>query len=213
MEQGFYMKRGKRGLDVMIAVTGLLMSFPFFIVIPILIKLVSPGPIFYKQERVGKKGQLFHVYKFRTMINDAEKHTGPVEVVTNDSRIIPFGNLLRGFGLDEIPQFINVLIGEMSVVGPRPERPFAVEQHEILQGKRLHVKPGLFGPSEIQYGFSDDSPHVTIAEKVFWDLKYVHKPSLVHDIQLMFFVMLKIMFRKYCFAEVLYCQNKNLPIL
>ncbi|MBI4778726.1 sugar transferase [Candidatus Desantisbacteria bacterium] len=213
MDKGFYMKKGKRGLDIMIAFVGLLMSLPFFIVIPILIKLVSPGPVFYKQERVGRKGQVFHIYKFRTMIHDAERHTGPVEVVLNDSRIIPLGNLLRGFGLDEIPQFINVLSGEMSVVGPRPERPFAVEQHEILQGKRLHVKPGLFGPSEIQYGFSDDSPHVTIAEKVFWDLKYVNKPSLRHDIQLIFFVMLKIMFRRCCFGEVLYCQNKSLPIL
>ena len=213
MEKGFYMKKGKRGLDMVIALTGLLMSLPFFIVIPILIKLVSPGPVFYKQERVGKKGQVFHIYKFRTMIHDAERHTGPVEVAVNDSRIIPLGSLLRGFGLDEIPQFINVLIGEMSVVGPRPERPFDVEQHEVLQGKRLHVKPGLFGPSEIQYGFSDDATHVTVQEKVFWDLKYVNKPSLGHDIQLIFFVILKIMFRRYCFGEILYCQNKSLPIL
>ncbi|MEK7812607.1 MAG: DNRLRE domain-containing protein, partial [Candidatus Desantisbacteria bacterium] len=73
-------------------------------------------------------------------------------------------------------------------------------------------KPGLFGPSEIQYGFSDDSPHVTIAEKVFWDLKYANKPSLGHDIQLIFFVILKIMFRRYCFGEILYCQNENLPL-
>jgi lipopolysaccharide/colanic/teichoic acid biosynthesis glycosyltransferase len=212
MEEGFYMKKGKRGLDIIIALTGLLMSLPFFIVIPILIKLVSTGPVFYKQERVGEKGQVFHIYKFRTMINDAEKHTGPVEVIANDSRIIPWGNLLRGFGLDEIPQFINVLSGEMSIVGPRPERPFAVEQYEILQGKRLHVKPGLFGPSEIQYGFSDDSPDVTIAEKAFWDLKYATNPSLVHDIQIIFFVILKILFRRYCFGEVLYCQNEILPI-
>lgn len=213
MEKGFYLKKGKRGLDVVIAITGLLIAFPFFIIIPILIKMMSPGPVFYKQERVGKRGQVFHIYKFRTMVNDAEKHTGPVEVVANDSRIIPLGSLLRRFGLDEIPQFINVLMGDMSVVGPRPERPFDVEQHVVLQGKRLHVKPGLFGPSEVQYGFSDDAIDVTVHEKVFWDLKYANMPSLGHDIKLIFFVILKIMFREYYFGDILYNQSKNLPAL
>ncbi|MFH1096974.1 MAG: sugar transferase [Candidatus Desantisbacteria bacterium] len=213
MEKGFYLKKGKRGLDVVIAVTGLLIAFPFFIIIPILIKIVSSGPVFYKQERVGKRGEVFHIYKFRTMVNDAEKHTGPVDVTTNDPRIIPLGSLLRRFGLDEIPQFINVLMGHMSVVGPRPERPFDVEKHEVLQGKRLHVKPGLFGPSEIQYGFSDDAVDVTVHEKVFWDLKYANKPSFGHDIKLIFFVILKILFREYYFGDILYNQGKKLHIL
>jgi len=213
MEKGFYLKKGKRGLDIVIAITGLLVAFPFFIIIPILIKIVSPGPVFYKQERVWKRGEVFHIYKFRTMVNDAEKHTGPVEVTTNDPRIIPLGSLLRKFGLDEIPQFINVLMGHMSVVGPRPERPFDVEQHEVLQGKRLLVKPGLFGPSEVQYGFSDDAIDVTVHEKAFWDLKYANKPSLWHDIKLIFFVILKILFREYYFGDILYNQSKNLPAL
>lgn len=89
---------------------------------------------------------MFHIYKFRTMVNDAEKHTGPVDVTTNDPRIIPLGSLLRRFGLDEIPQFINVLMGHMSVVGPRPERPFDVEKHEVLQGEKIACKARTLWP-------------------------------------------------------------------
>ncbi|MCX7727387.1 MAG: sugar transferase, partial [Chitinispirillaceae bacterium] len=118
----------KRLMDITVSLVVLLLGLPIWIIIAILIKATSKGPVIYKQERVGKNGKIFTMYKFRSMYEDAEKRTGPVWAQKEDPRITPIGKFIRKTRIDEIPQFINVLKGEMSLVGPRPERPFFVEQ-------------------------------------------------------------------------------------
>jgi len=130
-----------RLLDVVGSLAILSLTFPVMLVTALLVKLTSCGPLLYRQERVGKGGQVFGLYKFRTMINDAEKHVGPVWASKDDQRITPVGRILRRTRLDELPQLYNILCGHMSLVGPRPELPFFVERHKALQGARLVVKP------------------------------------------------------------------------
>jgi len=118
----------KRLFDIIASTFGLILVSPLMLMIALLIKVTSPGPIFYTQERVGLYGKTFKLYKFRTMIDGAEKYTGPVLAKENDPRITPIGKFLRATRLDELPQLLNVLNGEMSLVGPRPERPYFVNQ-------------------------------------------------------------------------------------
>ncbi|MDH4157992.1 MAG: sugar transferase [candidate division Zixibacteria bacterium] len=204
----------KRSLDVVGAIFGLLLTVPFWIMLPLLIKLDSRGPVFYTQLRVGVNrrrkdrryhqkadvvdrrgrerrredtgGQLFRVIKFRTMVHNAEKHTGPVWASKNDSRVTRMGAFLRKTRMDEIPQFVNVLKGDMSLVGPRPERPSFVRE---LSGKidnysnRLTVKPGLTGLAQVESGY--DSSVATVAEKVRYDLEYIENWSLWTDFKIL----------------------------
>ena len=138
----------KRILDIMVALTGLLLALPLMILTVIAIKIFDPGPIFYSQERLGRYEKPFKVYKFRTMRVDAEKLSGPMLAQENDPRITRLGAFLRTVRLDELPQIWNVLVGDMSIVGPRPERPFFVEQfkQEIPEYVyRMNVKPGITG--------------------------------------------------------------------
>ncbi len=180
MKMGMEKKFLKRLFDVVFATFSLLgLSLPMFF-IAILIKLDSAGPIFYKQERVGLYGKTFYVYKFRTMQKDAEKATGPVMASDNDVRITRVGNILRRMRLDELPQFFNVLFGSMSVVGPRPERPFFVKQfqREIPEYNYRHnVKPGITGMAQI-YG----KYNTTAYDKLIYDLMYVQESSIYVDL-------------------------------
>jgi hypothetical protein len=121
-----------RLLDIVGSLVILVVSLPVMVISALLIKLTSPGPVFYQQERVGQGGRLFTLCKFRTMINDAEKYIGPVWAKKDDDRVTPVGRVLRRMRIDELPQVYNVLRGDMSLVGPRPERPFFVEQHRAL---------------------------------------------------------------------------------
>jgi len=144
----------KRILDIMVALTGLLLALPLMILTGIAIKIFDPGPIFYSQERLGRYEKPFKVYKFRTMRVDAEKLSGPMLAQENDPRITRLGAFLRAVRLDELPQIWNVLVGDMSIVGPRPERPFFVEQfkQEIPEYVyRMNVKPGITGLAQV-YG-------------------------------------------------------------
>ena len=170
-----------RMLDIIGAVAILLCALPLMLVASVLIKLTSRGPVLYRQERVGKNGRLFSLYKFRTMIDDAEKHIGPVWAAKNDDRITPLGRILRRMRLDELPQLYNILRGDMSLVGPRPERPFFVERHKALQGVRLAVKPGLTGLAQIR-SFYDLKP----AHKVKYDYIYIQNRSLLLNIYVLF---------------------------
>lgn len=205
----------KRGMDIIGAIVGLILTLPVWLLIPIIIKFDSRGPVFYSQIRVGlnsrKKdrrvlqkvditdqrsrdrrrenysGKLFKVYKFRTMVNDAEKSTGAVWATKNDSRITRIGNLMRKTRIDEIPQFINVLKGEMSLVGPRPERPEFVENLSTKVDNyldRLDVKPGLTGLAQVENGY--DSSVSSVVNKVRYDLEYIKNRSIWLDIKILF---------------------------
>jgi lipopolysaccharide/colanic/teichoic acid biosynthesis glycosyltransferase len=205
----------KRTLDIVGAVTGLILTSPLFIIVPLLVKLESRGPVFYSQVRVGMNrrrggrryhteelaltdgrqrerrrqdylGQVFKVYKFRTMVVDAEKSSGPVWATKGDPRITRIGRIMRKSRIDEIPQFWCVLKGDMSLVGPRPERPHFVSE---LSGKiegyagRLETKPGLTGLAQVTNGY--DSSIASVARKVESDLTYIRNRSLWLDFKIM----------------------------
>lgn len=202
-KETFYRRRGKRIADIIGAILGLIVFFGFFVIIWLLIRLTSPGPAIYKQVRVGKDGEFFTLYKFRSMTQEAELHSAPRETTRNDARITFVGRIIRSIGLDEMPQFINVLKGEMSIVGPRPERPYFVSKNECFQGKWLSVKPGLFGMVEVKYGFSDDCPEITPEDKVPLDLKYIDEYSFLIDVKIFFTIICKILLRHFYFSRIL----------
>jgi lipopolysaccharide/colanic/teichoic acid biosynthesis glycosyltransferase len=153
--------------------------------VAILIKLDSKGPIFYKQERVGKNGKIFTCYKFRSMVVDAEK-SGPQITILNDPRVTRVGYFLRKTHIDEVPQFWNVLKGEMSIVGPRPERPVFIEQFSKIQPlfkRRLVVRPGLTGWNQVNSPNFDASIE-TINNRLKEDFYYIENMSLKLDLEI-----------------------------
>lgn len=175
----------KRVVDIVAAIVGLVLSAPLCLLATLGIKLTSPGPVFFTQERVGQDGVPFRLIKFRTMRVDAEQQSGPVWAQQNDSRITPIGRLLRLSRIDEIPQFLNILAGSMSFVGPRPERPHFVEQlqHEIpFYPLRHAVKPGLTGWAQVRhpYGASVEDAR----EKLRYDLYYIKNMGLLFDLNI-----------------------------
>lgn len=173
----------KRALDVAVASTALLLTAPLWIVVAALIWLEDGGSVFYRQTRVGREEQLFSIYKFRTMREDAEARTGPVFSTQNDDRTTRIGRFLRATRLDELPQLYNVLKGEMSIVGPRPERPVFVEKfkREIPGYSARHaVKPGITGAAQVAGKYD------TAAEdKLIYDLLYVRSAGVAVDLRLM----------------------------
>jgi exopolysaccharide biosynthesis polyprenyl glycosylphosphotransferase len=169
----------KRGLDLILAIIGLIIGSPLLILAAIFIKIDSRGPIVYQQNRVGRRGKIFKIYKLRTMRVDAEKGTGAVWAKRNDPRITVIGKFLRKTRIDEIPQLFNVLKGEMSIVGPRPERPEMVTDFKKLicdYEKRLIVKPGITGLSQIYNRY--DETIADVRKKVKYDLLYIKKMCL-----------------------------------
>ncbi|HZD59453.1 MAG TPA: sugar transferase [Anaerolineae bacterium] len=172
----------KRVSDMVGAALALLIASPAIFVAVVAIKLTSPGPVIYRQLRVGQSEKVFYIYKFRTMVADAEAKTGPVLATEGDSRITPVGRVLRKFRIDELPQLVNVLKGEMSFVGPRPERPFFVEQFkkEIPgYGERFKVKPGVTGLAQINGGYATNARN-----KLKYDLIYIYHQSFFLDIKI-----------------------------
>ncbi|MBO8159711.1 sugar transferase [Thermosyntropha sp.] len=195
----FEQKIVKRLMDILISLIALVVTLPLMLLISLIIKLYDGGSVFYKQERVTENNKVFELYKFRTMIVDAEKYTGPVLATENDPRITPVGRFLRATRLDELPQFINVLKGDMSVVGPRPERPCFVEKFndEIEEFKyRTFVKAGITGLAQVLGRYSTDP-----ANKAKFDLLYIKNYSLLLDIKIIFNT-LKIIFMKESAAGV-----------
>ena len=184
----------KRLTDIFASLFVLFFSSPLWVLISVAIKLDSPGPVVYSQERVGKDGEIFKMHKFRSMRSDAEKESGPVWAPQNDNRVTKVGRFLRNARLDEIPQFINVLDGDMSLVGPRPERPFFVEKlsKQIpLYHRRLKVRPGITGWAQIKQGY--DRTIEDVRSKVRYDLFYIENMSFRMDIKIIlytFYVML-----------------------
>jgi len=187
MESGLpVIRRFKRFTDVLVSVLSCPIWLPVGLIVACLIKITEPrSPILYSQLRIGQFGRVFRMYKFRTMVEGAEKNTGPTWSVEQDPRITPLGRILRKYRLDEIPQLINVLKGEMSLVGPRPERP---ELHAELEkkipffGERLNVMPGLTGWAQIRspYGNSVEDA----ARKLEYDIYYIKHLSISLDLQI-----------------------------
>lgn len=170
----------KRILDIVVALLGFLAAFPFMLLTAIAIKIFDPGPVLYSQERSGRYEKPFKVYKFRTMRVDAEKLSGPMLAQENDPRITRLGAFLRAVRLDELPQIWNVLVGDMSIVGPRPERPFFVEQfkQEIPEYVyRMNVKPGITGLAQV-YG----KYNTTAYDKLIYDLVYIQNTGIRTDL-------------------------------
>jgi len=193
----------KRLFDVSVSTLSILILAAFFIIIAIIIKTNSAGPVFYKQTRVGKNGRLFKILKFRTMVVDADKK-GRQITVGDDSRITSAGKFLRKAKIDELPQIINIIIGDMSFVGPRPEVPKYVEMYNETQRQVLLVRPGITDIASIEYrnesdvlAGSSDPERLYIEEimpiKLNYNLQYIKSISLFTDIKLIISTVLKVL--------------------
>jgi sugar transferase (PEP-CTERM system associated) len=172
----------KRTFDVTAALIGLVLAAPLMLAITIVMKISSRDPVFYHQERVGLNGRIFTVHKFRTMRQDAEAGTGPVWSRPGDARVTTLGQILRRTRLDELPQLRNVLRGDMSLIGPRPERPSFVEQLTAsipFYGQRHVIKPGLTGWAQVRYTYGASVEDAV--EKLQYDLYYIKNMSMVFD--------------------------------
>jgi lipopolysaccharide/colanic/teichoic acid biosynthesis glycosyltransferase len=183
-------KIAKRFLDVLGGLVGLILSLPILLIAGIAIKLDSPGPVFFVQKRAGENGKPFDMIKLRTMEKGASRKTrlvmalnhleGPVYKIPNDPRVTGVGRLLRRWSLDELPQFWNVLRGEMSLVGPRPEELWLVAQYTEEQSKRLCVKPGLTGPMQV-HGRGD----LGMQDRLRLEMDYIRDYSLGKDVSIL----------------------------
>ncbi len=205
----------RRVLNVVASIVGILVTLPLWLVIAILVKFTSRGPVFHTQARVGIDtrnsstgpedprrrhdlgGKPFTIYKFRTMNASAEQHTGPVWATRNDPRVTAVGRVLRQYRLDELPQLINVLKGEMNVVGPRPERPtIFAELRESIPDYRLRqrARPGITGLAQVRQQY--DSCLEDVQRKVEFDLEYVRRQSVWQDLKIMVETIPVILLRK-----------------
>ncbi len=180
----------KRIIDIITSLVGILLLSPVYIAVGIGVKLSSRGPIIYKQERVGIHGKPFLMYKFRSMVNDAEAGT-PKLSSENDSRITPFGLFLRKVRLDEIPQFYSVLKGDMSLVGPRPERQFFIDQivKKAPHYRLLHkVKPGITSWGQVKFGYASNVTEMI--ERLRYDILYIENMSLTMDLKILIYTVM-----------------------
>ena len=185
----------KRLFDIVFSFFGLILVSPFLLIIAVLIKTQSPGPVFYRGERVGKEGKTFRIFKFRTMVVDAEKLGGP-STASDDPRLLKIGNFLKKFQLDEIPQLINVLRGEMSLVGPRPTFRYQVEKYNDFQRKRLLVKPGITG-----WALIHGRNLLSWEERIKYDVWYVENWSLWLDFKILLKTIKIVLLRKGLYGE------------
>jgi sugar transferase (PEP-CTERM system associated) len=191
------LKVAKRLVDISASAVGFILAAPIMVVVAVLVRLTSPGPVLYHQDRVGKEGSVFTVHKFRSMRTGAEAGTGPVWARPGDPRVTPIGGFLRRSRLDELPQLWNILIGQMSLVGPRPERPSFVEQltRDIpFYGQRHVVRPGLTGWAQVNYTYGASKEDAL--EKLQYDLFYIKNMSLALDFYVMFETIKTVILRR-----------------
>ena len=184
----------KRALDIVASLVSLLVFTPMFIVLAVLVKTSSSGPVFFLQERIGKNGRPFQIIKFRTMVVNAEA-SGPQLSSSNDPRITSIGSFMRKTRLDEFPQFYNVLVGDMSLVGPRPERQFYIDQIVKIEPQYLElnqVRPGITSWGQVKYGYAENVDQML--DRMKFDLLYLKNRSLSLDIKIMLYTIL-IIFR------------------
>ena len=180
----------KRILDIVISLISLVLLTPVYIILAILVKLTSPGPIIFRQDRIGKNGKLFRIVKFRTMFVNSEVN-GPQLSSSNDARITNVGRFMRRSRLDEFLQFYNVLIGEMSLVGPRPERQFFIDkivEREPQFLKLTKVRPGITSWGQVKYGYAENVDQMI--DRMKYDLLYLKNRSLSLDFKIMFYTIL-----------------------
>jgi lipopolysaccharide/colanic/teichoic acid biosynthesis glycosyltransferase len=193
----------KRLFDILFSIFVLVLFLPFGLIISTLIIFSSPGGIFYRQERIGKNGKTFRIFKFRSMRNDSDKK-GKLTVGMRDPRITPIGYFIRKYKLDEFPQFINVLKGEMSIVGPRPEVEEYVQLYTKEQRKVLDVKPGITDYASLYYFKENEllaqaaDPQKTYIDEIMpaklkLNEKYLANPTLFHDLKIIFKTFMKIL--------------------
>jgi lipopolysaccharide/colanic/teichoic acid biosynthesis glycosyltransferase len=184
----------KRGFDLFVAITGLILLFPLFLIVAVFIKVGSLGPVLYKGDRIGKDGAPFKIYKFRTMVVNADQ-VGSALTHGGDPRVTRAGRFLRKWKIDEIPQLINVARGEMSVVGPRPESPGYVAHYTPEQRRVLEVKPGITGLTQVRFRHEEtllsrcadrekDYIEKIMAQKLAIDLEYIEYQSFLMDLKL-----------------------------
>jgi len=188
----YWQKFSKRGFDIIVSTFCLLLLAPLYLVLTILVKNSSTGPVFFRQERIGKKGKPFFIIKFRSMYTDAES-AGPQLSKDNDNRITPLGRVLRKTRMDEIPQFYNVLKGEMSIVGPRPERMYFINliSKKAPQYKFLYkIKPGITSWGQVKYGYAENVDEMI--ERLKYDLIYLENRSFLVDIKILIYTALVI---------------------
>lgn len=177
----------RRIFDILASVLSLILLSPLILLLALLIKLTGKGPVIYTQDRIGKNGRPFAIYKFRSMVFNAEKDI-PLLSNSNEERITKIGRFLRKYRIDEIPNFFNVIRGEMSIVGPRPERSYFIDQivkraPEILE---LHkVKPGITSWGQVMYGYASNIDEMI--ERLDYDLYYMKHKSVLFDIKIMFY--------------------------
>jgi len=186
----------KRLVDIVISFIGLVVTLPISLITAIAIKLTSRGPVLFAQERVGHNGKRFKLLKFRSMWHNAEAESGPVWADINDERITPVGRIIRRLRIDEIPQMLNVLRGQMSFIGPRPERPCFVQQLEkeiSFYSRRHSVKPGITGLAQVRHYYTS-SIEETVG-KLEYDLYYIKHSSPLLDIMILVDTVKTVMFR------------------
>lgn len=189
----------KRIMDIVVSAIGLVLLWPVLVVIALLIKLTSPGPIFYLAERVGQGGRVFKLYKFRSMVVDAHK-LGPAVTGAQDKRITPIGRWLRRTKVDELPQMLNVLKGDMSLVGPRPEDPRYVQLYTGEQRRVLEVRPGITSAASVAYRHEEALLsavdweayylQTVMPAKLELDLAYIRHHNLIQDVKILWQTLL-----------------------
>ncbi len=183
----------KRIFDLTISIVALIILFPLLFIIGLAIKIESKGPVFFIQKRLGKDGKEFNIYKFRTMVNNAENIGTGIFVTESDSRITNMGKLLRSTSLDELPQLINVIKGDMSIVGPRPpltHYPYVYEDYDFEEKQRFRVKPGITGYAQIR-----GRNNLTWSEKIKLDIFYIKNRNFIMDIKIIFITIFKVLKR------------------
>ena len=183
----------KRLFDLLVALVGMVLLLPLFALVALLLKLDSRGPVFYRQARLGLDGRVFKMIKFRTMVRDAEMKTGPIWSPQNDTRVTRVGRVLRKLSADELPQLINVLAGEMSLVGPRPERPELVERFKEIIPRymlRHRVKAGMTGWAQV-HGLRGNTP---LDKRIEFDIFYIQNWTFRLDLEIIFRTLLKFQF-------------------
>jgi len=186
----------KRIFDFFLSLTAILLFLPFSLLLVLLIKLDSEGPVFFTQTRVGKNSKDFTIYKFRTMVVGAEKKGAGLEIEKGDSRITKIGRFLRLSSLDEFPQFINILKGDMSFIGPRPTVRSQVEKYNARQIRRLEVKPGISGLAQVSGRNTLSWP-----ERIEKDIEYIENYSLLLDMKIFFKTFAVVLFPKDVYGE------------
>ena len=186
----------KRLIDIIGSAVGLVVLSPLFLVVAVLIKIDSKGPVFFVQERVGKNGKLFRIIKFRTMIPGADEKTKGIYIDEKNPYITRIGHFLRRWSIDELPELINVLKGDMSLVGPRPTLEYQVRKYNDFQKKRLLVKPGITGWAQV-----NGRNRITWPERIKLDVWYVEHWSFMLDMKILF-KTIKVLFTKEEFTDI-----------